>query len=74
MLAKPLLGNAWAKLYSSGDPPVEEVVPQQVARALLIQLGQLEEQLTTGSEMDTRVEQSLAAIKAGSKRYRAAVA
>ena len=70
-MAKPLLGAAWTKLYAGGDPGIDEVVPLQVVRALLTQLGHLREQFFPGAEMDTQAERTFAAIQVGAKRYRA---
>ena len=67
LLVKPLLGTSWGKLYPNGDPPTGEVVPQQVVRVLLSQLALLRDQYQTDDDMNVQIEQSFAAIKAGSK-------
>ena len=65
------MGAAWSKLYPNGDPPAGEVVPQQVVRVLLSQLALLRDQYQPDDAMNVQIEQSFAAIKAGSKRIRA---
>ena len=74
LLSKPLLGAAWQKFYPDGDPSIEEVVPQQVVKALSTQLSLFRDQYETGGEMDTQAAQAFAAIKVGAKRYRTAAA